>query len=231
MNLPRTLEPEVMDSAEEVAEYSTMDHGEVNARFVTDLCDGGQVGPRVIDLGCGPAAILIELCRRREDVTALGTDASVAMLELAKQEIDLAGMLDRIALEHADVKTMRGFATDMADTVISNSLLHHLADPASAILAALRLVRDGGRLFIRDLARPDSERDLETLVETHAGDESAFARQLLRQSLHAALTLDEARALCGGCGIDPDRVQMSSDRHWTLDWTGTADDASLSATA
>ena len=35
--LPRTLEPEVMDTAEEAADYDAMDHSEVNRVFVDDL--------------------------------------------------------------------------------------------------------------------------------------------------------------------------------------------------
>ena len=35
--LARTLEPEVMDTAQEASDYDAMDHSEVNARFVADL--------------------------------------------------------------------------------------------------------------------------------------------------------------------------------------------------
>jgi hypothetical protein len=35
--IPRTLEPEVMDSDAEALTYDHMDHRDVNARFVSDL--------------------------------------------------------------------------------------------------------------------------------------------------------------------------------------------------
>ena len=35
--LPRVLEPEVMDTAEEARDYDTMDHSEVNRRFVAEI--------------------------------------------------------------------------------------------------------------------------------------------------------------------------------------------------
>lgn len=231
MNLPRVPEPEVMDSAQEATEYFAMDHAEVNRRFVDDLCEAGPVGPRVVDLGCGPGLIMIELCRRLDFIIAMGIDASVEMLELAKQEADLAGLIDRVQLAHADVKRMDEFSSEMADTVISNSLLHHLTEPAVALQTSTGLLRPGGRLFVRDLCRPDSERELEQLVERYAGNETGFAQQLLRQSLHAALTHDEMRSLCRDCGIDADHVQISSDRHWTLDWTKAEADAALPSTA
>ena len=37
MPLSRILEPEIMDSPEEAADYDSMDHAEVNRRFVDDL--------------------------------------------------------------------------------------------------------------------------------------------------------------------------------------------------
>jgi len=218
LNLPRTLEPESMDTAEEAAEYEAMNHSAVNQRFVDDLIAGGSVGMRIVDLGCGPAAIPILLAQRLPEVQIMGVDSAVEMLEVAKREIDSGGVIDRVCLEHADAKVLAGFEDEMADTVISNSLLHHLQQPQSALATALRLVRPGGRIFFRDLARPSTAEEVESLVKQYTGDESAFAQQLFRQSLHAALTLQEVKDLAGGLGISPEQVQMSSDRHWTIDW-------------
>jgi hypothetical protein len=72
--------------------------------------------------------------------------------------------------------------------------------------------------MVRDLARPDSEAELAGLVERYAGRESAEARELFRASLHAALTLDEIRAMIAGVGLPAGCVAMTSDRHWTLVW-------------
>jgi ubiquinone/menaquinone biosynthesis C-methylase UbiE len=196
-----------------------MDHSEVNRRFVDDLLQR-PAGTRVIDLGCGPAAIAIELCHRDESIEMIAVDAEVEMLEIAKREIDAAGLLDRIALHHADACEMQFYSDEMADTVISNSLIHHLEHPEQGLASALRLIKKGGRLFIRDLVRPDSEREVESLVAAYSGQESKNAQQLLRQSLHAALTLEEIREMARGLGIRPDHVQMTSDRHWTIDWSG-----------
>ncbi len=215
----RTPEPATLTPYEEAHEYHRMDHGEVNRQFVDDLLQG-PVGTRVIDLGCGPAAIAIELCRRNVDIEMIAIDAEVEMLEIAKREVDAAGLLDRIALHHADVCEMQLYSDEMADTVISNSLIHHLERPEQGLASALRLIKKGGRLFIRDLARPGSEREVESLVAAYSGQESENAQQLLRQSLHAALTLEEIREMARGLGIRPDHVQMSSDRHWTIDWSG-----------
>ena len=109
-----------------------MDHSEVNRRFVDDLLSG-PTGPRVIDLGCGPAGIPIELCKRVRAIEMIAIDAEVEMLEIAKREIDGAGLLDRIALHHADACQMHVYEKEMTDTVISNSLLHHLDHPEQCL--------------------------------------------------------------------------------------------------
>ena len=113
---------------------------------------------------------------------------------------------------------MGEFEPDMAETVMSNSLIHHLAQPELALQSALYLLKPGGRLFIRDLYRPDSNETVEKLVSQYVSNETQYAQQLFRQSLCASLTLDEIQDVAGGFGISKEHVQMTSDRHWTIDW-------------
>ena len=83
---------------------------------------------------------------------------------------------------------------------------------------AVRVTKPGGLLFFRDLLRPDSETTLQQLVQTYAGSENAHSRQMFDDSLHAALSLDEIRALVTDLGFPADSVHQTTDRHWT--WTG-----------
>ncbi|MCP4945232.1 MAG: methyltransferase domain-containing protein [Planctomycetaceae bacterium] len=219
--MDRTPEPDTFSPSDEAAEYHAMDHSAVNRQFVDELLEG-PTGPLVLDLGCGPAGIPIELCQRSNDYEVIATDGEVEMLEIAKQEIDIAGCLGQISLSHVAVESMEQFEDGMADTVISNSLLHHLEEPRAGLETAVRLTRDGGRIFIRDLARPETEAEIESMVQAYSGSESENGQQLFRQSLHAALTLNEIRLIARGLGIPEDDVQMSSDRHWTIDWCRTS---------
>lgn len=213
----RVLEPEVMETWEEAWAYDQMDHAGVNRRFVDDLLAGGSLGDEVVDLGTGTALIPIELCRRVKDVRVLAVDASASMLDLANRHLEIEQLKDRIELQQADCKVLAGFAAGMADTVISNSLIHHLPDPALAIRAALRLLRPGGRLFIRDLVRPAVRGEVERLVTLYASHETEGSRTMFRESLLAALSLEEVRQLFGTFGLSPDDVKLTSDRHWTFD--------------
>ena len=55
--IPRILEPEVMETTEDVAQYDAMDHGEVNARFAADFLavHGIGRGGEILDVGTGSA--------------------------------------------------------------------------------------------------------------------------------------------------------------------------------
>ncbi|MCG8586512.1 MAG: class I SAM-dependent methyltransferase [Pirellulales bacterium] len=214
--LARILEPEAMDEDREAEEYDAMDHGEVNRLFVADLLAAGPLGSDILDIGTGTALIPIEICKASDDeeLRVMAVDLSVPMLDIAKMNIDIASMLDRIQLEYIDAK-QTPFADAMFTTVLSNSIVHHLADPLPALAEAHRVVTPGGLLFFRDLARPESAEAVESLVANYTQGESELAQQLFRQSLHAALTVDEMRELIEKLGYDPKSVTQTSDRHWT----------------
>ncbi|MEM8912058.1 MAG: class I SAM-dependent methyltransferase [Planctomycetota bacterium] len=227
--IQRTLEPAAENAAAEAEAYLAMDHREVNEAFVADLfASSKMVGPRVLDLGCGPGLIAIEICNQDEAIEVMGMDLCQEMLSLARFELEVAGMTDRIQLVQDDACDCDSVQSDIVHTVVSNTVLHHLSKPIGMLRTAVKACQPGGQIFLRDLCRPDSVDEVEFLVDQYAGgadssgldgdgrDAPASPRQLLRQSLHAALTLEEARTLVAGLGIDSDCVQMTSDRHWTL---------------
>ena len=214
--IPRILEPEVMDTAEDASEYDAMNHSGVNARFVADFlavhgpCRGGTI----LDVGTGTALIPIELCRHDPAAKILAVDLAEAMLAVGRVNVDREGFSGHIRLERVDAKGP-GYEDGAFEAVISNSIVHHIPDPRPALAEMARLVAPGGTLFVRDLARPDSEADLDGLVTTYAGGETETARSLFADSLRAALTPDEVRAIVEALGLPGGDVTMTSDRHWT----------------
>lgn len=217
MSLPRVLEPEVMDSAEEAREYDAMDHGAVNARFCEDLL---ALAPAVdldptLDVGTGTALIPIELCRRAPAARVVAVDLAESMLALASRNVERAGLGHAITLRRADAKALDGERGAFA-CVISNTIVHHIPDPAPVIGAMVRALRPGGLLFVRDLLRPENDAAVRGLVETYAAGANERQRGLLDASLRAALTLEEVRAIAAAHGIPGDAVAQTSDRHWTL---------------
>lgn len=228
--LNRVLEPEYMDTAEEARDYDSMDHAEVNRRFVDDLLGAFStfcLRPpavarriRALDLGAGTAQIPVELCRRADWIDVVAVDAAAHMLDLARRNIESAGLMGHIQVQQSDAKRLP-FADHEFDTVISNSIIHHLPEPILCLKEALRVCRPGGLFFFRDLMRPQTEDELGALVDLYAPPAGALPHQdhqraMLSDSLHAALTLDEIRRLATELSLPMASVQPTSDRHWTL---------------
>ena len=214
--IPRVLEPEAMDTTEEASEYDAMDHSIVNQRFVQDfLVARGSCGAgTILDVGTGTALIPIELARVDSGAKILAVDLAEAMLEMARRNVENSGWSDRIRLERVDAKGLK-YPDASFESVISNSIIHHIPDPSPALAEMVRLVAPGGSLFVRDLARPESDAEVDQLVAMYAAGESNRARALFSDSLHAALTLEEVRSIVSSLGLPPADVTMTSDRHWT----------------
>ncbi len=228
--LERRLEPEVMDTSEDAHDYDTMDHRAVNRVFVDDFLSFVRANGfddrlanlrqplRLLDVGTGTALIPIELCSRRGSCQIIAIDLAAEMLHLADRNIAKAGFASSIQTERIDAKQMP-YATGSFEAVISNSIVHHIPEPKAVFAEMARVLQHGGPLFVRDLLRPESLADVDQLVATYAGRENAHSQQLFRDSLHAALTLDEVRDIAVAHSIPVTSVAQTSDRHWTLAWS------------
>jgi len=214
--LTRILEDEVMDTNAEASDYDAMDHAAVNQAFVDDLLASGEVVGEVIDLGTGTAQIPILLCQHVDDCRVMAIDLSTAMLDLARLNIEVNSLIDRIALAHIDSKQLV-YDDDQFDLVISNSIVHHIPDPSPVIAEAVRVTKPGGRLFFRDLLRPDDDATVKQLVATYAAEADDHQRKMFDDSLRAALSLEEIREIVVALGFEAETVVQTSDRHWTWD--------------
>jgi ubiquinone/menaquinone biosynthesis C-methylase UbiE len=228
--LHRVLEPEVMATAAEAIDYDAMDHSAVNRLFVTDFLFAAlearlpvdRVAPsgekanvvEILDLGTGTAQIPIELCRRTPDVRITAVDLAAEMLQVAKINVRSAGLDHRIRLERIDAKRLP-YRDGQFTAVISNSIVHHIPEPTGVLAEAVRVVRPGGLVFIRDLLRPPDDATVRRFVATYAAGCNVHQRKMFDDSLRAALDLGEVRALVADLGFAPDSVQATSDRHWT----------------
>lgn len=226
--LPRVLEPELMDTEADAADYDSMDHAAVNARFAEDLLsaigpwDSAAGGVTVLDLGAGTAQIPIELCRRDRAMHVVAVDAAESMLTVARRNVEAAGLADRIELVLGDAKQL-DFASGQFSVVVSNSILHHISEPADVVAELLRITSPGGLVFHRDLARPADDERVDELVATYAAGATPRQQELFADSLRAAFTLEEMQRLVQQFGFDRGTVEMTSDRHWTWQATKASD--------
>jgi len=107
--------------------------------WVNGLCIPS--GNQVLELGCGPGTLAIDLARRSCHVTAV--DRSKRMLECLARAAKANGIC--VSALEVDVYDT-GLPSDFFDTVIGASILNVVSRPADMIEEALRLVKPGGML-------------------------------------------------------------------------------------
>ena len=212
--MDRVLEPEVMDTAEEADGYDAMDHSGPNAAFVGRLEELGAHG-RVLDIGTGPGHIPLLVCERIPGTHVVAIDLADHMLAHAERHRQASPHADRIELRKADAKGL-DFEDASFDTVYSNTILHHIPDPAPFLREAARVLKPGGVLLIRDLYRPIDSETVTQLVDQHAADETDYNRELFRASLCAALTPGELRVMADRVGLEDATLVVDTDRHMSL---------------
>lgn len=222
--LSRVLEPEVMDTAEEAADYDSMDHAAVNRCFVEDwrqFCLYQGLDPtaeqRMLDVGTGTALIPIEFARQFPRLSIVAIDLAEEMLQRGRMNVAAAGFADRIELRQVDAKQAMS-RPGAYQTVVSNSIIHHIPEPLQCLQRMVQALAPGGVLLVRDLYRPDSLLDVEQLVQRYAAEATSRQQQLFRQSFEAALTVADVVDLLIQVGIPASAVRMTSDRHWTIAW-------------
>ena len=220
--LNRILEPEVMDTVAEAVDYNSMDHSAVNRVFVDDFLAAlsrsnttSDTVPQIFDAGTGTALIPLELLSRAVRAVVTASDLAEQMLIVARDNVRAAGQTKSIRLVRSDCKQLPD-APATYDAVMSNSIVHHIPEPRLVLAELWRILKPGGLLFVRDLMRPADAATLDTLVQTYAGSANSHQRQMFRDSLHAALTVDEVGGRLRQIHIPTASVRATSDRHWTI---------------
>lgn len=213
--MERVLEPEVMDTWLETTAYDAMDFEEVNRGFAEAAIALDPFAVKVLDAGTGTARIPILMCQQRPQYLITAVDLARSMLIVGRRNVEEAGLLQRIRLERVDTKRMP-YPDLEFDMIVSNSLVHHLPDPFPFFQEVKRLIKPGGAILIRDLIRPETEAQVQTLVNRIGSDCDRHQQQLFHDSLKASLTLDEVQQLIDRVGLPNVKLYQSSDRHWTL---------------
>jgi ubiquinone/menaquinone biosynthesis C-methylase UbiE len=214
--LERVLEPEVMDTKQDADEYEAIDNATVNEEFVARALELSPATGGVLDIGAGPGDIAILLAQRAPALRVLAVDLGEHMLALARKRVGEAGLGGRVEVARADAKAT-GLPKRSFDMIVSNSLVHHIPEPAQFFAEVARLAKPSAAIFIKDLHRPESESELEHLVETYAASCTSYQRRLFSDSLRAALTVSEIEGICTDLGLENAVVRRSSDRHWCVE--------------
>ena len=193
--LTRRAEPELMDESEQAKAYAQADFSVAHESFVDffeAVFKGLPVG-HVLDLGCGSGDVSCRFARRFPKVRLDGIDGSRAMLHWGYKAVAERQLQQRVRLHHGYLPGA-DFPRRDYDIVISNSLLHHLADPAVLWRLLPMAGRPGARVFVMDLVRPATLEEARRLKQLYSSEEPPILQRDFFNSLLAAYTTRKWRS-------------------------------------
>ena len=198
-NLVRVPEPAIMIPDEE------MDYIKCNSvvfqdghpllkPFFKDFCPGlpSARNLRILDAGCGMAAIAVHIAMELPEAYVVAVDASVVMLRYAKVFVNHLKLGDRVSVRCAWLPDAGFGEPDQSfDLVFARSTLHHFMDPKDFWKIVKRYAKKDAAVFVIDLLRPPDIARLNELVRQRCGDQTSPIRSAFQASLLAAHTLGE----------------------------------------
>jgi SAM-dependent methyltransferase len=155
-------------------------------------------GIRLLDVGCGPGTLTVDLARRVGPTgTVVGVDLSPAVIREATAHAT-AEQAGNVTFHSGDFRAL-DLADGSFDVVHAHQVLQHLRDPVGALAAMGRLARPGGIVAARDSDYPsflwtpadprlDRWREIYVAVSDRNGAAADAGRRLLRWALDAGLT-------------------------------------------
>jgi ubiquinone/menaquinone biosynthesis C-methylase UbiE len=222
--MQRIPEPDLMLDREQARAYASADFSEPHERFIAlvgeKLPELSRSG-RALDLGCGPGDITCRFARSHSDWSIDALDGSPAMLDLGRSKVQEAGLSPRIEFLEQILPTGSLPHNDYA-LILSNSLLHHLSDPAVLWSTVARWLRPSCSVFVMDLLRPSSRADAQALVEMYAVGEPEVLRTDFLNSLLAAYESSEVEEQLERAGLAGLNLEVISDRHFIV-WGSCAE--------
>jgi ubiquinone/menaquinone biosynthesis C-methylase UbiE len=105
-----------------------------------------KAGMRLLDCGCGPGTITLDLARRVAPGAVVGIDRSDAQFASARAEAAQQGLA--VTFEAADIARLR-FPDASFDAAFAHALFEHLPDPVRAALEIRRVLEPGGCFGLR----------------------------------------------------------------------------------
>ena len=124
----------------------------VGERFAKLLQSNGFSKGRILDVGCGFAAVPIELARVFPDAEISGIDLGEPLLDIGRELIEKEGFSKNITLCVGDAENIE-FDDGSFDLVTNIFMLHVVEDPIKMINETERVAKPDGKIMITDLNR------------------------------------------------------------------------------
>ncbi len=105
-------------------------------------------GASILDVGCGPGTITIDMARRVAPGEVIGIDASEDVVAAAREAQAEAGQTN-VSFSTDDAYAL-SYADDTFDIVHAHQVLQHLSDPVAVLREMGRVAKPGGVVAVRD---------------------------------------------------------------------------------
>jgi SAM-dependent methyltransferase len=226
LEMQRRPEPEAMSGEDEVSAYASaagQRHLEaLDTSFVDQVLSlappGGTLAGALLDVGCGPGNIVLKIAQRSPSLSIVGLDYSQNMVDTARRTAAEMELGKQVFFQRADAGRMP-FADGSFDIVLSNSVLHHLADPSRMFREMLRVAKPDGAILVRDLRRP-SRLAYPWHVRWYGRHYSGMMKKLFVDSVRAAYTPAELSGLLSGSGIPKAHIFLQGRSHMGFVYKG-----------
>lgn len=153
----------------------------------------------LLDVGCGPGNIVLKIAQRCPKLLVVGLDYSRSMLETACRAAAELGLESCVSFQQGNAGHLP-FSDGSFDFVLSNSVLHHLSDPAKVLGEMLRVTKASGAILVRDLRRP-TRLAYPWHVRWYGRHYSGIMKRLFEDSVRAAYTPEELADLLTRSGL------------------------------
>jgi len=195
--MKRVLEPELMDDPRQAAAYAGP---ALDSAYWLFMQLFRKYFPRlnpqatILDLGCGPAALPLLLAALYHNRRIHCVDGAAAMLELGRSAAQKQGLANRVLFFQGTLPDRLNLPQERYPVIISNSFLHHLADPMVLWNAIHRYSLPRAAILVVDLLRPVSEDQARRLTDIYLPGAPPLLCDDMLRSLRASFTMEEVRA-------------------------------------
>jgi ubiquinone/menaquinone biosynthesis C-methylase UbiE len=155
-------------------------------KVVSEIKEG-----KVLEIGPGPGYIAIFIAQLSRDIEIIGLDASRTMVEIAGKNAEICGLSERVKFTEGNAEQIP-YEDSHFDMIVSSGSLHHWRNPRRVFREIHRVLKPGGRAFIRDLRRDTSREEVDKIAREI---KSWVMRWGFRRSVREAYTKEEVPGL------------------------------------
>ncbi|RAH63508.1 methyltransferase-UbiE family protein [Aspergillus piperis CBS 112811] len=171
-----------------------------------------QPNMSILDVGCGPGSITIDLARKVPLGHVVGVEYVVDPLDGARSLAASEGVTN-VRFQVGDIHDLP-FPDNHFDVVHAHQVLQHIADPVQAFKEMRRVVKKGGIVAVQESISstiyPDSEgmtawRDLQSRIRQSKGNHMKAGSRLHVWAKEAGFSLENMKKSTGSwCFSSPD---------------------------